>query len=379
MNIESNGYSTEGICTYMHIVELLGVVAPHRVVEAVVLGDEADALVGVVGVLPRAALGLTITTLGKTNAPELDGNVLGAVLDVVVAVLDGADVDGGAVKLLVVDAVAGELHDGGGDVGVGGGVGALGALGDAGPADDEGHADVGLEAAHLARVQAVLADVEAVVRGVEDVGVVEQALVLEALDHLADELVDGHEGAQAQPLVLVVVLENGGVELGQVGDPVDAAGLVRVEVLRARDLVVLEEVAVACGRLGRPVGRGVLGQEAVRRHGGQRHEEGLVRLRRGVVDELLRVLGDDVGRVVALEVLGLALGPRRRHVVVLVRVGLQEEVGPRVPAHVRAVVVVDGVPVEELAGVVGVVAGILHPEAQVVVVVSILDKLWVAA
>lgn len=89
---------------------------------------------------------------------------------------------------------AGELEQRGHDVRVGGRERDLGAGGDAGPADGEGHVDVFFDVAGLSGGEAVVADVVAVVAGVDDVGVCEDVRAgFEGRDDVVDDFVDGLE------------------------------------------------------------------------------------------------------------------------------------------------------------------------------------------
>ena len=72
---------------------------------------------------------------------------------------------------------------------------------DTGAAHRQGHPNVLLVGGRLAHEQPVLAHVEAVVRRVDDVGVVQPAGGIERLDHGGDQIVDRAQGPQ--PLAIV--------------------------------------------------------------------------------------------------------------------------------------------------------------------------------
>lgn len=153
-------------------------------------------------------------------APVLDVDVLG--LGRVLGLEGGRHRDRLAVKV-VMEVDAGQREQGGDDVRVGGGLVVGRAAGDARAAHDKGHVDVLLDARRLSRREPVLADVEAVVRGVDDVGVVEQAQGVELRDDALDQLVDGLQGLDAPPVEEVHVGDLGGIELGQGGKVAGAA------------------------------------------------------------------------------------------------------------------------------------------------------------
>ena len=81
------------------------------------------------------------------------------------------------------------------------------------PADDERYVDVGLVRAFFARMHSPLANVEAVIRCVENVGVVQQPLGIELLDELLDHLVDSLQRSKTRTLKLIVVLDDCVIQL----------------------------------------------------------------------------------------------------------------------------------------------------------------------
>lgn len=361
--------------THLHVVELFFVAAPDRVVEPIVLRLDAKPLVRVVEMDRRAGFSAK-DTLRESKAPKLDGNVLRARL----LRFGVIQVNWRAVELLVGKFDAGYLQDCRGEIRVRGRSARDSLCWDARASDNEGHVDVCLEAACFAGVQSVLANVVAVVGRVKDEGVVQHASLLEAGNDGFDNVVDGLQGLQTQPLVLVVVVNDGVVELGELRHPADAAGGIGVEVGRPGDLVLGEEALVPLCHL-----RGIEGcqrafaDEGVRSNGRESDEERRAVVLERMVEELVRALGDDVRGVFAYGVGGRRSVLGGADVVVLVGEWVEEEVGLGVAADGGRVVVVDGVGVEELACVVGVVAGLLEPEGEVVIIVSVLDKFGISA
>lgn len=92
-------------------------------------------------------------------------------------------------------------------------------------ADDEGNVDVFFEAAFLARLESVLADMVAVVGRVDDVGVIQDAVFVEAGYDTVNNLVHGLEGTQAVTVEVVVELDVGLVLAREGVNPVDTTWL----------------------------------------------------------------------------------------------------------------------------------------------------------
>ena len=119
------------------------------------------------------------------------------------------------------DGLAGGGEEGLGEIEIRDDVLAHGAgLRDAGPADEERRAHGFLEDPALVE-PAVLAEVEALVAGVDDDGVFREALLLEVIEHAAHALIDGADGGEVVvhvalvfPADEVLAGEIGGAELG---------------------------------------------------------------------------------------------------------------------------------------------------------------------
>lgn len=152
--------------THRHIIQLVLIRAPHGIRKVVVLPNHANMLVRVIGeVLPPKER----IPLNQILAPELDIDMLALRRRGQQLLRHG---DGLAIKVLA-QRDPRELEQRGHDVCVRRGQRLHGALGHAGPADEEGDVDVFFDVAALAGGQAVLADVVAVVGGVDQVCVVE--------------------------------------------------------------------------------------------------------------------------------------------------------------------------------------------------------------
>lgn len=81
---------------------------------------------------------------------------------------------------------------------------------------------------------------EAVVGAVDDVRLIQNTGVIKLLHERFDHLVDCLKRPQPRSLVLIVVLDDGGVERIQVLDPADAALDLGIEAGISGDGVVLE-------------------------------------------------------------------------------------------------------------------------------------------
>lgn len=92
-------------------------------------------------------------------------------------------------------------------------------MGNAGTADDKGDVDVFFKATFFARAETVLADVETVVGGVDDVGVVENPGGFELLDDAFNELIYGLKGAETRAVEVVIVFNDGVIQLWECLNP----------------------------------------------------------------------------------------------------------------------------------------------------------------
>lgn len=182
---------------------------------------------------------------------------------------------------------------------------------------------------------------------------------------------------------MVIVSQHRVVQLGQVADPADAALDLRVVRLVARDLVVGEEVHVARGRdRFEQIRQVLLGLQYPVRMGGNRchgQKEREIWVTEGLVEQSKRFVRDHVGRVLARVAGGLSPIARHPRIPILVGVRVEQEIGSIETFGVGSVVVVDRVEVVQLAGVVRVVAGLLHPHKQILVVEPLRDHLGISA
>lgn len=96
---------------------------------------------------------------------------------------------------------------------------------DSGATNEQGDSDVLFKTACLARWESVLADVEPVVRGIYNVGVIQLVAFFQTLNEVIHQLVDSLQGTQARSVEVVVVIDHALVLLGQIANPADAAGL----------------------------------------------------------------------------------------------------------------------------------------------------------
>ena len=71
----------------------------------------------------------------------------------------------------------------------------------------------------------MLANVEAIVRGIHEVSIVEETFLLEVRHSPVDHVVNGLESSDAVSVVLVVLRHESGVELDKIADPVDTTWL----------------------------------------------------------------------------------------------------------------------------------------------------------
>lgn len=387
------------------------IVAPNRVVKVVGLADYAKSLVGVVEGEARLAL-VEDLALGNGNTPELDGDVLVASIN-------------GGLEVLTVErnSLAIEVgtmrgtsngEDGRSEIDVrGDNLGNL-ALGNTRAANDQGDVDVLFEATLLARVAAMLADGVAVICSVNDEGVVKDVVLLQTLDDVLDQLVDRLQGSQALAIEMVIVINVLLVLLLQFANPVSTGGEVGVEVGSARDLDVLEQILVTLSGDGGTkldeipnVGNVIPvwfiteddgGNIAVRGNRGDAEKERTIAGVDSIVKETEGLLVENINCVMALVALRLVLVALIGGVQVVVSPGVEKEVGA-IPClwisndkifsisiriyqkiqlkNLRFVVVFGGMCVEELASVVCVVAGLLEPNGEIVLVEPLSDKLGV--
>jgi hypothetical protein len=183
---------------------------------------------------------------------------------------------------------------------------------------------------------------------------------------------------------VVVVIHDRLILLRQIPDPTHTTGLVGIEVLVPGDFDILEEMLVSLewdrgghdGDFSSQCSPGI--HVGMRSDGGDGEEEGSFTLE-SIIEEAECLFCDHVGCVVALVTYGGILVALIGGVEVGVGVGVEEEVGTIETIDVRAMVIVDCVCIEEFAGVVGVITGLLQPDGEEVVVEAPVDKLGISA
>jgi hypothetical protein len=240
--------------------------------------------------------------------------------------------------------------------------------------------NIRVEATFLAGVHAVLREVVAVVCCVKNVGVIQLASSVELLHHGLNHLIYSLKRPEARPLKLIIILNDSLIETGQLLHPADAALDLRVKILGAGDLIVLEQVGVPLcvsgdvhGKLWRQIDSAVGGNGCVSK------EPGLVTMRQSLIKELVRKSSCDVGRVLAAIVDGRCAIVSDSGIAILVCVGIQEERGCIEAASKWLIVVVSGVVIPQLARIVRVVASVLEPDREVIIVDTLFDDLGISA
>lgn len=222
-----------------------------------------------------------------------------------------------------------------------------------------------------------------IVRREDNIRIIQHTRLLQLLNKTPNHLIDSLQRAQPSPSKLIIILNKRLIQLRQVLHPPHSTTNGLVEARIARDLVVIKQVRMARRKLRLPeparVAAGVVRAVRVRRRRRDGQEPGLVGVREGLVEEAARLVCDDVCRVLSAVADGLAAVAGHLRIVVAVGVGVEEEVGAIEALGVGAVVVGCAVRVPELANVVGVVAGFLEPDREVVVVPAGFDDAGVAA
>lgn len=189
-------------------------ITPDGVVQVVLGSDDTGSLVRV----DNALVGDIV--LVRCQAPVLDLDMLPGLLRARVA----TSRDGLAVKVSGVLST-GPVNDGGHDVEMRSDkVDGL-ALGNVGSANHHRHIHIFLVGAALAGGQAVLADVEAVVTGVDDVGVLQHVVLLQLLDRALDQIIDRLQGLETTTVHDIVLLDFRLVELLGLTHPAGTAWL----------------------------------------------------------------------------------------------------------------------------------------------------------
>lgn len=92
-------------------------------------------------------------------------------------------------------------------------------------ADKEGHADIFFKPACFPRRQTVLANMVAIVGGVDNVGIVELVAGLKTCNQRINKLVHALQSTQTLAVEMIVVIDGRLVLLGEILDPVDSTRL----------------------------------------------------------------------------------------------------------------------------------------------------------
>lgn len=97
-----------------------------------------------------------------------------------------------------------------------------------------------------------------------------------------------------------------------------------------------------------------------------------------IVEETVGLVGYDIGRVASFITHRLLLIPLPCAIQVRVRVWVQEKVRASEPSSKGRIVIVDGMSIEELAGIVGIDSSIFQPYRKVSFVQALADELGIA-
>ena len=190
--------------TYVQIIQLMFIVAPDRIVQVISFAEDTQSLVGVVPIQR-----FPIVSLGERKTPVLDIDMLVA-LGLCFQEASLCQRYSGAVE---VGSRFGsdQRKDGRGKVSVRShDVGHLSTR-DLGSADDKWNVNVLFEAALLARLKSMLANVIAVIAGINDVCIVEDAVSLKTRDNSVYEFVQSLERSKACTVEMVVEINVCGV------------------------------------------------------------------------------------------------------------------------------------------------------------------------
>ncbi|TLS30954.1 hypothetical protein PpBr36_03854 [Pyricularia pennisetigena] len=240
-------------------------------------------------------------------------------------------------------------------------------LGDPRPADDQGGLACLLVHEGLHGGDAVSADHEAVVRGVDDVRAVQEVLLLQRRDHVLDDLVDALEGPDASPVEDLGLGEHRFVEGRVPAHPVDLLlGVLvrRVPVALLGQRQIREEAAVTSQRLRHVVRGAVDRRHGVRSSRGDPVEEGLRPVLGQLPDALHGLDADDVGLMPAWIVDGVLAVLGKHGPVEVVRIRVEQRVD-FCPGLGGRVVVAQSVAVEELSDVVCRISRVVEPLGEI--------------
>jgi hypothetical protein len=185
---------------------------------------------------------------------------------------------------------------------------------------------------------------------------------------------------EAGALELIIVVNDCIIEKRKSLDPSCATLLLGIEVGIAWDLVLGKEMSMSLCVL-RQIRTILFGRHKLHVAMGRDRcngKEPRLRVLRCLLEKAIRLLCSHIRRVLTLVAYGWSTVTTHVRVVVFVRIGVEDEVGTVVSAGVGCVVIVNRVVVPQLARVVRVVASILHPYWEVVIVDAFANDLWVA-
>ena len=232
-------------------------------------------------------------------------------------------------------------------------------------ADEEWDVDVFLKSACLARIQAVLPNVIAIVCCLDDAHVAHQVETFQFVENRNDEIVHSGKWLQALPMVVIVVRKLCIIKLWDLSNPGCSRRTVRVEVRISRDLDPGIQVFVTIGwdkRLENWESAAINREDRLRMRCNRHNtKEGGSIILHCVVEEFDRLLCNDVGRVLPLVVLRRLAVACHNCVVVHVGGWVSDKVAAVPAPWIWDIVVVRLKSIHELASVVGLVSGVLKP------------------
>lgn len=172
--------------------------------------------------------------------------------------------------------------------------------------DNERNPNVLLVTTFLAGRKAMLSNVEAVVRAINDIRVVQDTSFIELDDELLYQLVYRLQSPEPLPVVMVQVRHGRGVVLWKLPNPRRPARSIRVKVLRSGHRYVLEKIFVSLsgyrlGHHGKTSNVAINGDVRVWRDWSHAEEEGLSSSD-GLIKEALGFVDDEVGCMLILMV-----------------------------------------------------------------------------
>lgn len=226
----------------------------------------------------------------------------------------------------------------------------------------------------------MLAHMVPVIRGIEDIRIVQSSRLVKLVDQTLHHFVNRLESPQPAPLKLVNVLDDRVIQLRQSFNPADCSFYHLVETFIPGDFVILEHVRMSREilRLSEPVrvpGR-IMRSIRMRRVRCYRHHPRAV-MRQRLVQETESLLFNNLGGVFPVVVHWLVPVPYHPGMVIPIGIRVKQEVGTIEALRIRRVVILLRVGIPEFTNIVRVVPCVLHPDRQVVVIPARLDDLGV--